>query len=152
MLTSLGRHCDLALLLTRFLFGFTLLFAHGGPKLMSADLQARVGQAMETFGITFGFRFWGMMAGITEVTAGVLFIIGFGVRPAAIAMLFIMFVAISQAVARTGGVLGSTPAVDAAAGYIALVAFGAGRYSLDRKLGLDRRDAARVAAVRAKGA
>ena len=147
MLRSLARYRDLALLLARLLFGLTFIFAHGGPKVMSPDTQVRVGQAMEMFGITFGHRVWGLMAGMTETTVGVLFIIGFAVRPAAIGALGIMFVAVPYLMSTTGRVFGATPAIDATAGYIALLAFGAGRYSLDYMLGFDRPDESTAAKV-----
>lgn len=129
---------DSALVVLRVLLGLTLVFAHGLPKVMAPDRWETTGRAMEAIGIGFAPVFWGFMAGATELAAGVLFLAGFAVRPAAAVMVFVMFVAAAQSLA-TAGTLGGGRAhpIDAAAGYIVVLLLGAGSYSLDRKLGLD---------------
>jgi len=138
MLTSLGRHRDTALLIARVMLGLTLVFAHGLPKVMAPERWEQTGRAMEAIGIGFAPTFWGFMAGASELVAGVLFLAGLAVRPAAAVMVFVMFVAAAQGLA-TAGNLGGPRAhpVDAAAGYVVLMLLGAGSFSLDRKLGLD---------------
>ena len=133
-----GNRRDSALLILRVLLGLTLVFAHGLPKVMAPDRWEATGRAMQAIGIGFAPTFWGFMAGATELAAGVLFLVGFAVRPAAAVMVFVMFVAAAQSLA-TAGTLGGGRAhpIDAAAGYIVLLLLGAGSYSLDRKLGLD---------------
>ena len=54
-------------------------------------------------GISFAPTFWGFMAGATELTAGVLFLVGFAIRPAAAAMVFVMLVAGSHSLDRKFG-------------------------------------------------
>jgi putative oxidoreductase len=139
MLTSLAKYRDFAPTIVRILLGLTLVFAHGLPKVMAPDRWESTGRAIASIGITFMPVFWGFMAGATELLAGVLFLIGLAVRPSAALMVFVMFVAAAQNIA-TRGSLGGGQAhpVDFAAGAIALVILGAGAYSLDRKLGLDR--------------
>lgn len=139
MLTSLGKYRDYAPTVLRLLLGLTLVFAHGLPKVMAPDRWENTGQAMASIGITFMPVFWGFMAGATELLAGVLFLVGLAVRPSAAVMVFVMFVAAAQSV-MTQGTLGGGRAhpVDFAAGALALMILGAGAYSLDRKLGLDR--------------
>lgn len=139
MLTSLGQYRHLAPLVLRVMLGLTLVFSHGLPKVMAPDRWEATGRAMGALGITFAPVFWGFMAGATELTAGVLFLIGLAVRPAAATMVFVMFVAAAQSLV-TRGTLGGGQAhpVDFAAGAIALLILGAGVYSLDRKLGFDR--------------
>lgn len=143
MLNSLERQRDSALLLLRVLLGLTLVFAHGLPKVLAPDRWEATGRAMEAIGIGFAPVFWGFMAGATELAAGVLFLAGFAVRPAAAVMVFVMFVAAAQSLA-TAGTLGGGRAhpIDAAAGYMVLLMLGAGSYSLDRRLGFDRSRAA----------
>lgn len=116
----------------------TLLFSHGLPKLLAPDRWEREGQAMANFGITFAPVFWGFMAGATETLAGILFLIGFAVRPAAVVMVWVMFVALVNELVRSGTLRGGNAhPSDFAAGAIALLLLGAGAYSLDKKLGLD---------------
>ena len=139
MRTSLGKRQDAALVTLRLLLGLTLVFSHGLPKVMEPSRWEATGRAMEALGLGFAPTFFGFMAGASELVAGLLFIVGFAVRPAAATMIFVMFVAASQSLA-TAGTLGGGRAhpIDAAAGYIVLLMLGAGSYSLDRRFGLDR--------------
>ncbi len=139
MLTFLGQYRHLAPLVLRVMLGLTLVFSHGLPKVMAPDRWEATGRAMGALGITFAPVFWGFMAGATELAAGVLFLIGLAVRPAAATMVFVMFVAAAQSLV-TRGTLGGGQAhpVDFAAGAIALLILGAGVYSLDRQLGFER--------------
>jgi putative oxidoreductase len=152
MLTFLGKRQDAALVTLRLLLGLTLVFSHGLPKVMESSRWEATGRAMEAIGLGFAPTFFGFMAGASELVAGLLFIVGFAVRPAAAVMIFVMFVAASQSLA-TAGTLGGGRAhpIDAAAGYIVLLMLGAGSYSLDRKFGLDKRpvDTPRAAAASA---
>jgi putative oxidoreductase len=139
MLTFLGKFRDIVPLLLRIMLGLTLIFSHGLPKIMAPDRWEREGQAMANLGITFAPVFWGFMAGASELTVGVLFLIGLAVRPGALMVLFIMFVAALNNVVAAGGLSGlqggrSHP-IDFAAGTLALLILGAGKMSVDRKIG-----------------
>ena len=139
MLTFLGKYRDSVPLVLRIMLGLTLIFSHGLPKIMAPDRWEREGQAMANLGITFAPVFFGFMAGATELTAGILFLIGLAVRPASVMVLFIMFVAALNNVVSAGGLSGlqggrSHP-MDFAAGTLALLILGAGRMSVDRKIG-----------------
>ena len=139
MLTFLGKYRDSASLVLRIFLGLTLVFAHGLPKVMAPDRWEREGQAMANLGITFAPVFWGFMAGATELVAGICFLIGFAVRPAAFMVIFIMFVATVNNLATAGSVAGGrSHPIDFAAGALALMLLGAGLYSVDRKIGWDR--------------
>jgi putative oxidoreductase len=136
MLKSIGKYRDYAPVTLRVMLGTTLLFSHGLPKLLSPNRWEREGQAMATFGITFAPVFWGFMSGFTETLAGICFWLGLAVRPMAIVMLWVMFVAASRSVAMGAGLRGGNAhPVDFAAGALALLLLGAGKWSLDKKLG-----------------
>ena len=142
MFTFFGNYRDYAPVILRLLLGLTLVFSHGLPKIMSPGRWEREGQALANLGITFAPVFWGFMAGATELMAGLLLLIGFAVRPSALMMVFIMFVAGLNNVVAAGGLSGlqggrSHP-VDFAAGMLALLVLGAGAMSVDRKLGWDK--------------
>ncbi len=138
MLKFLGKYRDNAPLVIRLLLGLTLFFSHGLPKITAPERWEREGEAMANLGITFAPVFWGFMAGATETLAGLLFIIGLAVRPSALVMVFVMFVASLNNIVNTGGLGGGRAhPVDFAAGALVLLILGAGAYSLDRKLGLE---------------
>ena len=142
MMKSLGKYRDYVPLLLRLMLGFTLLFAHGLPKLLAPNRWESTGRAMEGLGIDFAPVFFGFMAAFTEVLAGLLFWLGLAVRPAAVVMIWVMFVAVARDVAGVWpnlGDLGGSNAhpMDFAAAALALLILGAGAYSLDRKLGLE---------------
>jgi putative oxidoreductase len=139
MATSSEDRRDTALLILRVMLGLTLVFSHGLPKVMEPDRWEATGRAMQSLGVGFAPTFFGFMAGASELVAGLLFLVGLAVRPAAAVMIFVMFVAASQSLV-TAGTLGGGRAhpIDAAAGYLVVLLLGAGSYSLDRKFGFDR--------------
>jgi putative oxidoreductase len=139
MLKFFGNYRDYASLAIRIMLGLTLFLSHGLPKITSPDRWQGEGEAMAHLGITFAPVFWGFMAGATETLAGLLFLIGLAVRPAALTMVFVMLVAALAQIERTGALRGGAAhPVDFAAGAVALVLLGAGAYSLDRKFGFDK--------------
>ena len=117
MFNFLGKYRDRAPLVLRLMLGLTLVFAHGLPKVMAPERWEPEGRAMANLGITFAPVFWGFMAGATELVAGIFFLIGFAVRPAALMTLFIMFVAALQSVVTRGTLRGGQAhPIDFAAG------------------------------------
>ena len=139
MLKSLEKYRDNVPLVLRVILWLTLFLSHGLPKITSPDRWEREGEAMANLGITFAPVFWGFMAGATETLAGILFLIGLAVRPSALIMLFVMFVASLNSIVNVGNLTGGRAhPVDFAAGAIALLILGAGAYSLDRKFGFDK--------------
>ena len=138
MLKFFGNYRDYASLAIRIMLGLTLFLSHGLPKIMAPDRWQGEGEAMANLGITFAPVFWGFMAGATETLAGLLFLVGLAVRPAALTMVFVMLVAATAQIERTGALRGGAAhPVDFAAGAVALLLLGAGVYSLDRKWGLE---------------
>ena len=138
MMKWVGKYRDYAPVTLRLMLGTTLLFAHGLPKLTNPGRWEREGEAMATFGITFAPVFWGFMSGFSETLAGICFWLGLAVRPMATLMLWVMFVATSRSFVM-GGLAGlrggNAHPIDFASGALALLLLGAGKYSLDRKLG-----------------
>lgn len=129
---------DSALVILRVMLGLTLIFSHGLPKVLEPERWESTGRALQAIGIGFAPTFFGFMAGATELVAGILFVIGLAVRPAAAVMIFVMFVAASRNLGGPGLAGGNAHPIDAAAGYIVVMLLGAGSYSLDRKLGLEK--------------
>ena len=139
LMKSLGAYGDTAPLILRLGMGLTQLFAHGIPKIVEGpERWESLGRAMQTLGIGFAPVFWGFMAGAVEVVGGLLLIVGLAVRPTSVALLFVMFVAAAQNLATAGSLAGGRAhPIDAGVGLLALLVLGAGKYSLDRKWGLE---------------
>ena len=136
----LANYSDNAPIVLRIGLGLTQVFSHGLPKLLEGpERWEPLGRAMGNIGITFAPMFWGFMAGFTEFVGGILLIIGLFVRPTSLVLTFVLFIAAVQNVV-TAGSLGGGRAhpVDAAMGLIALALLGAGKWSLDRKLGIEK--------------
>jgi putative oxidoreductase len=132
---------DIALLLARLLFGLGLaghavqkLFGwFGGPGIAGA------GAIFETLGFRPG-RFFALSAGLTEITAAALIVLGlFGpVGPA----LMVLIMLVACAAVWSNGFFairgGWEPAALYGMGGVLLAFTGSGRYSLDQPLGLAR--------------
>ena len=139
MFKSLGKYADSASLILRLVLGTTMVFAHGLPKVLEGpEGWAGTGRAMAALGVTFAPTFWGAFACFGELIGGILLIVGLFTRPTALFLTSILFVAAAQNVVNAGSLRGGRAhPVDAAAGLVALAVLGAGKASLDAKLGLD---------------
>jgi putative oxidoreductase len=98
MSMRLDRFRDLGLLILRLGVGLGFMWYHGLPKLTGGpDNWERTGRAVGHVGITFGYEFWGLLAGLSEGLGGLLFAAGLLFRPACLAMLGVMtFATIEQ--------------------------------------------------------
>lgn len=139
MFKSLGKYADAAPLILRLGLGTTMVLAHGLPKVLEGpEGWAGTGKAMAALGVTFAPTFWGALACFGELIGGILLIVGLFVRPTALFLTSILVVAAAQNVVNTGSLRGGrSHPIDAGAGLIALAVLGAGKASLDRKLGLE---------------
>lgn len=138
MLTFFERHVETGHLILRVGLGFVSLFLRGIWQLAGGpERWADMGGAMAHFGITFAPVFWGLVGSLIEAVGGLCLLIGLFVRPAA-ALLILMMLIICVHVFITNGTLMMARAhgLELAIGYTALLFMGAGKFSLDRKLGL----------------
>ncbi len=138
MFKSLNAFSHLAPLVLRVGLGFMFIVAHGWPKLSGGpDRWTAVGNPMKNIGIEFAPQFWGLMAAGTEFFGGILLCVGLLVRPVSAMLIFVMFIATLSTYARTGSLLGgSAHPIEVGIAFIALLLLGAGKYSLDKKMGL----------------
>jgi putative oxidoreductase len=139
VLSFFDRHADTGHLILRVGLGFTSLFLRGIWQLAGGpERWEEMGHAMAYLGITFAPVFWGLLGSLAEAVGGLCLLIGLFVRPAAALLILTMFV-ICVYVYNTSGTLMMARAhgVELAIGYTALLFLGAGKYSLDRKLGFE---------------
>lgn len=139
MFKFLGNYASSASLILRIGLGLTFVFAHGLPKVLEGPEEwAAIGKAMGALGITFAPTFWGGLACIGELVGGILLLAGLFVRPAAMFLISIMIVAAAQNVVNAGTLRGGRAhPIDSGVALLALAVLGAGRASLDHRLGLD---------------
>lgn len=125
---------DLALLVLRVGLG-AMMIGHGWGKLTGGpEKWARLGTAMETFGISFAPTFWGFCASAAETFGGLALILGLGTRFAAAALAFTMFVAWAKHVSAGDSFVSWSHSAEDGIAFLALILAGGGRYSLDQKL------------------
>jgi putative oxidoreductase len=130
MWSSLDRYRDLGLLVARAGFGAGFFWYHGLPKMTGgADRWERTGDAIGNFGVSFGYEYWGLAAGLAEGIGGLLIAAGLFFRPAALAIMFVMIVATTNHIVSGEG----TPshAFKNAWLFAGFFIMGPGRYSLD---------------------
>jgi putative oxidoreductase len=121
---------DLGLLIARVGFGLAFFWYHGYPKLSGGpEVWAVIGRAISNAGITFGYPFWGLAAGIAEGVGGLLFAAGLFFRPACLAMLTVMAVATIEQFGRAEPM--PEHALKNAFIFAGLFLTGPGRHSLD---------------------
>jgi putative oxidoreductase len=137
VLKSLSKYKDFGILLLRAGLGVMFMYAHGSAKLFAGpDRWAAVGGTMKHVGIDFAPAFWGMMAGATEFFGGFFLLLGLFVRPASFALTLVMAVASLSIYSGTGSLAGNAAhPVEVGIAVLALFFIGAGRYSIDQKLG-----------------
>jgi len=130
---SLGTYRDLGLLILRAGFGLYMAFGHGLGKITAGPEQwARLGGAMEMFGIGFFPTFWGFMASFAEFVGALLLVVGLLTRPAALLLVINMFVAAMSHILGEGS---PESALLYLIVFLTLVIVGPGKYSIDAQIG-----------------
>lgn len=129
MSVRLDRYRDLGLLVLRVGFGLAFVWYHGLPKLMGGpDGWERTGRAVSHVGITTGYEFWGLAAGLAEGVGGLLFAAGLFFRPVCVAMLGVMMFATVEQLNRA--VPAPEHALKNAFVFAGMFLVGPGRYTL----------------------
>lgn len=134
LLTSLGKYKNTGLLLLRIGLGLSFLLLHGYPKLIGGvKTWEAVGGAMAHIGIDAYPAVWGFLAAITEAIGGLLLLMGFLFRPAAILLAITMFVAALNHLMGGDGITVASHAIELILILIALTFIGPGKYSVDKR-------------------
>ena len=122
-----------ALLLTRAVFGFLIVYLHGIPKLMGGpERWQRLGSSLTgSLGIEGVNIFFGFMAMMAETLGGLLILIGLYTRISASFLAFTMLVAFSGHLARDGFAGSENPLLFLAY-FVGLILSGAGTFSVDK--------------------
>ena len=122
-----------ALLLTRVVFGFLIVYLHGIPKLMGGpERWQRLGSSLGgSLGIDGVNVFFGFMAMMAETLGGILILVGLYTRISASFLAFTMLVAFSGHLVRDG-FAGSEKPLLFLVYFISLILSGAGSFSIDK--------------------
>lgn len=127
-----ANNTDIGTLILRLGVGITFILVHGLPKIVGGpQLWAKVGSTMTKAGIPFAPEFWGFMASASEFVGGILLIIGLYTRPAAAFMAFTMFVATAHHLSAHDPWGTVANPLRMMVVFIALIFWGAGKYSID---------------------
>ena len=131
-LEFLGAYKNVGLLIIRLGLGVSFIL-HGYPKLAGGPaLWTKLGGAMAAFGIDVAPTLWGLAAALTEFCGGILLIVGFYFRPAALCLTVTMVVALNMHISR-GDPFGTySHALELVAVFGGLLLVGPGKFSADR--------------------
>ena len=125
---------DLGLLIIRITLG-GLFMLYGWPKITGGpENWEKLGGSMENLGITFFPVVWGFLAAFAEFGGGLLLIAGFLFRPALLALVFTMFVAVIFHAAKGEGFDGYYSALQYLLLFVGLFVSGPGKYALRVKV------------------
>jgi putative oxidoreductase len=127
-----NKNRDIGILFIRIGIGLAFVFVYGEAKMFAGpDLWIKLGGAMANLGITFAPAFWGFLSASAEFIGGILFTIGLFTRPVAFIMAINMFVAAMTHFSAHDPWMRPIVPVQLFAIFIAMIFFGAGKYSLD---------------------
>lgn len=132
MFSKLGRYSNFALLVMRAGVGFMMIM-HGYPKLLGGpERWGKLGGAMENFGITYAPEFWGFMAAFAESIGGLLLLLGYFTRPAALLLLITMIVASTRQLMDGDGLMKASHTIELGFMFLGIFILGPGRFSIDK--------------------
>ncbi len=130
------RDVDLAILLLRVGFGFSMLLFHGYGKLVGGpERWAKVGGTLQTFGLDLYPVFFGFMAAFAETFCSIFIITGVFFMPATIILTINMAVAVLFHLylleeSSASGWQGAANALEYLFVYIVLLVSGPGKYRI----------------------
>ncbi len=132
-----NKNMDLAILLLRVGFGFSMLIFHGYGKLTGGpEKWTKLGESLQTFGIDFFPVFWGFLAVFAEFFCSAFIILGIFFLPATFFLSVNMIVAILFHLylpedSPGAGWQGASNAIEYFFAYIVLMISGPGRYKIN---------------------
>lgn len=135
-LKFLGKFRDLGLLFMRIGLGLAYV-VHGSGKMFGGPAKwSELGGSMELLGLGVNVgptTIWGFLAAFSEFAGGILLILGFLFRPAAILLLFTMIVATITLFKAGQDFTAFSHPLKMAFVFFGLVFLGAGRFSIDKE-------------------
>jgi putative oxidoreductase len=130
-LKFLGKFNYIGLLLLRLGLGVSFVL-HGTPKIFGGPaLWQQLGGAMNFLGISSFPAFWGFMAAFAEFGGGILILLGFLFRPAALLLAFTMAVATIMHVKTGDEFKVYSHAMELFIVFVGLMFVGPGKLSID---------------------
>ena len=118
----------IGLLIIRIGLGVMFLI-HGAPKLAGGPAKwAKLGLAMQNFGIDFYPQFWGFMAAFSETFGALCLMAGLLWKPGLALLSATMFVAVFFHLGRGDGLMGASHALELLIVFIGLILIGPGKY------------------------
>ena len=132
-LKFLGKLREFGLLAMRLGVGLAFVIHGSGKMFGGPELWAQLGGSVAPFGITFYPTAWGFAAAFAEFAGGILFILGFLFRPAAI-LLFVTMVVATYTVFKSGQDFNAySHPLKMAFVFLGLMFVGPGKLSIDRE-------------------
>lgn len=121
------------LLVIRSVLG-VMMIAHGVPMLLGGQSTlSQVGSAMALIGIDFAPLFWGVMAALSYIIGGSLYVIGFLFRPVSLVLCFNMILAVWSQLNKGTSFAKMSPAITLLCLFFGLLWIGPGKYSVDKE-------------------
>ncbi len=130
---------DIALLLLRLAFAFSIAYAHGWGKITGdIDKWMKLGSNMELIGMTFAPVFWGFMAAFAEFFSALFIGVGFFTRLNSFLLAFTMFIAFYMHIHDGDGFGEASHAFDLMSVSLFFLIAGAGKFSIDNKIKISK--------------
>lgn len=130
-LKFLNKLSSVGLLVMRMGLGFIFII-HGSQKMFAGPTRwEMLGGVMSHLGITFYPVVWGFLAAFAEFGGGILFVLGFLFRPAAIMMCFTMAMAVTHHVYSGDTFKVYAHALSLGMVFFGLIFVGPGKFSID---------------------
>ncbi|MDF2565737.1 MAG: DoxX [Massilibacillus sp.] len=126
---------DYALLVFRIILGGMFIW-HGFPKIMGGvEGWTALGKSLSVVGITFAPAMFGFFSAISEFVGGICFVLGLFYRIASFLLFSNLMVAFLTQMLAGKGLPKASQSLEDGASFLAAIAIGPGKFSLDAKLG-----------------